>query len=90
MNSGAMRQRDSRGKIYIVRLHDAGTPDIMAFRPLYNDDGGKIGTRTIFVEVKAKGGKPTRLQLWKMQELTAKGAKCLIAYGIDDLIKAGI
>lgn len=87
MNSGNMRVRDARGKWYFVKLHPAGTPDLMAFKPLYDNDGGRIGAQLLFVEVKAGYNKPTRLQQWKMQELTGKGAECIVAYSWEDVEK---
>lgn len=87
MNSGNMRFRNSRGGWDFVKLHPAGTPDLMAFKPLYNNDGGRIGTRLYFIEVKAGYNKPTRLQTWKMQELEEKGAKCIVAYSVEDVQK---
>jgi len=90
MNSGGMRSVDSRGKEFLVRLHEAGTPDIMAFKTLRNNQGGVIGTQTLFVEVKAGKNKPTFLQLNKMQELEEYGAQCIVAYSVEDLESMGI
>ncbi|HEX9060883.1 MAG TPA: VRR-NUC domain-containing protein [Clostridia bacterium] len=87
MNSGAMRQRDLRGKMYIIRLHEAGTPDLMAFKTLYDNDGGRIGARLLFIEVKVPGNKPTRLQELKMQQLHEKGATCIIAHSVEEVEK---
>lgn len=90
MNSGNLRQRDSRGKWYMIKLHPAGTPDLMAFRKEWVEGPGGLGyfaVKLLFVEVKAEGGKPTRLQQWKMQELGEKGAKCILAYSWEDVEK---
>lgn len=87
MNSGNMRFRNSRGGWDFVKLHPAGTPDLMAFKALYNNDGGRIGTNLYFIEVKAPGNKPTRLQLLKMEELEQKGARCFVAYSLEDIQK---
>lgn len=93
MNSGAMRQRDSHGKMYIIRMHPVGTPDLMAFkqeRVETPEHSAYYKTLLYFIEVKVPGNKPTRMQTMKMQELTNHGAKCLVATGIEDLVKEGI
>lgn len=75
MNSGKMRYTNARGGTNLLHLHEAGTPDVLAIR-----EG-----RCFFIEVKRPGNKPTRLQTMKMAELEEFGAKCIVAYSIDDL-----
>lgn len=92
MNSGRMQYRNSHGKIGYVKLHPVGTPDIMAFKKKWveTESGSYYKTHLLYVEVKAPGNKPTRLQTMKMQELTEHGAICLVATSIEDLAKVGI
>jgi hypothetical protein len=59
----------------------AGTPDIMAFKQtIYGE------TDLIFVEVKRPGGTVTQLQKDKMKELKSYGARCMVAYSLEDLL----
>lgn len=93
MNSGAMRQRDSRGKQYIIRMHSVGTPDIMAFKRVLietPDHESYYKTILLFIEVKVPGNSPTRMQSIKMQELTEHGARCYVIHSLEELQALGI
>lgn len=93
MNSGKMRTRDSRGKMFFVQLHPVGTPDLMAFKTerVETPKGDTvIQTRLYFIEVKVPGNKPTRMQTIKMQELINHGAKCIVAHSVEELGEMGI
>lgn len=70
MNAGRIQ-----GKFGLIKLHEAGTPDILAIR-----DG-----KCTFIEVKIKPNKPTDLQIMKMEELERFGARCIVAYSLDDI-----
>ena len=48
--------------------HEAGTPDLMAFKRQENKFGS-ILLNLLFIEVKVPGNKPTALQKAKMEEL---------------------
>jgi hypothetical protein len=65
----------------------AGTPDLMAFRPLIhtNVDCGRKTIDLIFIEVKVPGNKPTILQQEVMKELEEYGARCLVIHSVDEL-----
>lgn len=88
LNSGAIRSRDSHGKMNLIRLMEPGTPDVLAFKKNYDCEG--YGCELLFIEVKAGKNKPTTLQKMKMDELMRYGATCFVAYSVEDLIKQGI
>lgn len=84
MNSGAIRTE--RGGL--VRMNPAGTPDIMAFKPLMVEKEKIIGLcKLLFIEVKRPQNSPTRLQELKMEELSSFGAKCFVAHSLDEVIE---
>lgn len=78
-----------------INMSEAGTPDLMAFKKSKCDPAEiaanyQYAVELIFIECKRPGNKPTELQLNKMQELELYGAKCITAWDVNDLIKAGI
>lgn len=88
MNSGKYSVGEGRNRRFIMG-HEAGTPDLMAFKEVM-DHSVPNGIRRIellFVEVKVLGNKPTPLQTAKMEELTEHGARCIIAHSLDELIE---
>ena len=79
MNSGAIR--DSKG--YMIRFGQAGTPDIMAFKP---NKLNAAAADLIFIEVKTpRNPTPTLLQARKMDELEEHGATCLVVHSLEEL-----
>ena len=86
MQSGAMQ--DKRG--IPVRMHAAGTPDLQATQQVDNCDYPHSHHWIAWVECKAGNGKQSPLQ--KQFEIDAKdrGEIYVLAYGIDDLQKAGL
>lgn len=86
LNSGKMPY-EYKGKRGMVHMLPVGTPDLMAFKDPYQAEGG---VDLLFIEVKAGKNKPTDLQTMRMKELERYGAKCMVAYGVEDLEKAGI
>ena len=56
-----------------------GVPDILACHPT---------GRFIAVEVKAEGGRASRLQLEQLEQLRALGAVTVVAYSIGDVMSA--
>lgn len=98
MNSGKYSLGEGRSKRF-VQGHEAGTPDVMAFKkftkPGTEKDYGSYATAEqelslLFIEVKRPKKKATVLQEAKMKELQEYGAKCIIATSIEDLKAKGI
>lgn len=99
MNSGKYSVGEGGQRRFIMG-HEAGTPDLMAFKqsPLeitcyrcetkYAIEPKPTGL--LFIEVKRPGKKPTLLQKTKMEELRRFGAKCYVATSVEDLQEAGI
>lgn len=87
MNSGKYAVGEGVTRRFI-RGHDAGTPDIEAFKavecPGYCPHISH-GTEHLFIEVKRPGEHPTALQIAKMKELTEYGVRCLIVHSIAEL-----
>ena len=88
MNSGRYSVGEGRQRRFIMG-HEAGTPDLMAFKRQENKFGS-ILLNLLFIEVKVPGNKPTALQKAKMEELEEYGALCLVATSEQDLINAGL
>lgn len=98
MNSGKYSVGEGSSRRFI-KGHEAGTPDVMAFKKgVANVDLDKVEYKPnarflitgyyidlLFVEVKAGRNKPTTLQTMKMKELEEYGAKCLVAYSVEDV-----
>lgn len=88
LNSGAIRT----DKGNMVRLAVRGTPDLLAFKKVLRQatPAHQIMVENIdllFVEVKRMGNKPTFAQEQMMQNLTEKGARCLVIHSIEELEK---
>jgi hypothetical protein len=75
------------GKGYVKGV-EAGTPDIMAFKPSPSQAPGSVVL--YFIEVKKPGEEPNEKQQAKMQELESYGAICLVATCLEDVQKAGL
>lgn len=93
LNSGRIRTQAGG----LVKLMEAGTPDLLAFRPMVVKPLGKyeidvpLGiTVMYFIEVKAGKNKPTYLQEMKMKELETFGARCIVANSVEELEKLNI
>ena len=63
-----------------------GSADIWGVMPA--DQNGNNAGRAIFVEVKAKGNKPTASQLDFLQTMKEQGAVTVVAYSTDDVEQA--
>lgn len=63
----------------MVRGHEAGTPDLQAFRE------GRDGLELYFIEIKREGKHPTPIQEQTMEELEAHGAICFVVHSLDEL-----
>lgn len=89
LNSGRIPMADHRGKQRMIWMGEKGTPDLMAFRRIWLGDvflHARPGVADLlFIEVKRPGKKPTFNQVQKMKELEEKGARCIVATGIEDL-----
>jgi Holliday junction resolvase len=80
-NSGALVLQNGNGKTRVVKMGQKGTPDIIACSP----DG-----RFVAIECKVRGNKPTPAQKEFLNRLARNRAHVIVAYSIDDLIKAGL
>ena len=65
-------EKDGWYVLKVVSSNKSGHPDISAYKD----------TRCIFLELKSKGKKPTKLQEYRIAELRKHGFKCFV---IDDL-----
>lgn len=81
MNSGAVQDR--RG--IPVRMHEPGTADVLAL-PVIND-GYHWPT---WIECKAPNGRQSPLQKDFQAKVESAGHRYILAYGIDDLERAGL
>jgi hypothetical protein len=88
MNSGAVQ--DKRG--IPVRMHAPGTADILAFvnKMAYSDTVMWRYIVPTWIECKAPNGKQSELQKEFQREVECMGHVYILAYGIDDLQKAGL
>jgi len=83
-------QRMNAGRIKVdkrlIKLGEAGTPDIMAFK---HDWAGQTKmVNLVFIEVKTpQNPHPTDLQKHKMKELEDHGAKCYVIKSFEELEK---
>ena len=88
LNSGRMPY-EYKGRKGFMMLAEKGTPDIFAFRKGTTIAGKFKQVRLLFIEVKREGNKPTLAQQHKMEELSEKGAVCLVATSIEDVQEQG-
>lgn len=88
LNSGKIPMEGKFGR-RMISLSPPGTPDIMAFKPLYNEEIRKTSpkglVKILFIEVKRPGNTPTVLQEAKIKELEEFGANCFVASSIEDV-----
>lgn len=84
MNSGAIRDITGRP----VRMHEPGTADVLALPSRWN--GWDAIYRPIWIECKAPKGKQSLLQKEFEAKVKAYGHEYILAYGIEDLAKAGL
>lgn len=88
LNSGKYFIGTGRNKRFI-RGCDAGTPDLVCFKKYKHKVGNAVLNIPLpalwFIEVKAQNGKVSELQDRKMRELEDYGARCLVAYSLDDV-----
>jgi len=87
LNSGN-QVKEYNGKKYMIKMQEAGMPDLMAFRS-YMSYGITI-VKLYFFEIKAPGKKPTAMQMAKMGELEAYGAICRVITDVKELEAMGI
>jgi hypothetical protein len=88
MNSGAVQDR--RG--IPVRMHESGTADVMAVQQCegYGAYEGTTKHRIWWIECKAPNGKQSPLQKDFQEKVEAEGHRYILAFGIDDLERAGL
>jgi hypothetical protein len=79
-NSGMMRA-EYKGRTRLIKLAQSGTSDITGC----SKDG-----RFIAIECKIKPNKPTELQEAYLNEIRKRGGIALVAYDLEDVIKAQI
>lgn len=68
------------GGWYVLKLEKTnknGIPDLLAL---------KRGQRPLFIEVKAKGGRPSKLQLFRLEELSDRGFDAHLTYPDDEFL----
>lgn len=81
-NSGVIRlTSESNGRGRMIRLARAGTADIT---------GCSKSGRFLAVECKVGKNKTTDLQNQYLEEVKRRGGIAVIAYSLDDVIKAGL
>lgn len=80
-NTGRFVIQSDNGKFRMISFGKKGSPDIVACSP---------SGRFVAVECKKPGNKLTELQQQYLEKLKQKGAIVVIAYSVDDLIKAGL
>lgn len=87
LNSGKYSVGEGRFKRFI-HGQEAGTPDIMAFRPVISTlQHDPSHAELYFFEVKCPGNPPTMLQKIKMEELREYGAKCFVVHDYEEVKK---
>ena len=89
LNSGKYSVGEGRNRRFIMG-QEAGTPDLLCFKDNFYGKGQDGLVSVCFIEVKAGKNKPTALQTAKMEELEQYGARCIVAYGIEDIQKIGL
>ena len=82
LNSGMIPMQSAKGS-RLIRMAQAGTPDIFAF----GNKGVDNEVKLYFFEVKAEGKSATFLQEQKMIELTEHGAICAVVHSIEEVKK---
>jgi hypothetical protein len=85
MNSGAIRMEGQNGRTRYFKGHEPGTADVLAFEPW----NGNL-FRPHWIECKADQGRQSELQKAFQQKVEAEGHVYTLAYGIDDLERAGL
>lgn len=89
MNSGAIQ--DKRG--IPVRMHAPGTADVLALPKRFSNVTLAFEAdlfEPVWVECKAPKGKQSELQKQFQERVEAEGHKYILAYGIEDLERAGL
>ena len=87
MNSGAVQ--DKRG--VPVRMHAPGTADLLAIKEApFAVQGGPIVHLVCWVECKAGNGKQSEMQKMFQARKEALGQRYVLAYGIEDMERAGL
>lgn len=73
-----IKERLERNGYWVTKLIQTSTngiPDIMAIK------NGNV----VFLEVKAEGGKPSELQLFRIEQLKKFGIFARVVYGVEDI-----
>jgi len=76
INAGMVQTGEGRER-RMIRMAPKGFSDIMGVIP-------ETG-QALFCEVKARGNKPTQMQLDFLQEMKEQGAVAFVAYDIEDV-----
>jgi len=79
-NAGMVRTADRYGKYRMIKLGDAGMPDVLA---IVKPFGFLYG-----FEIKRPGGKVTEIQRMKHEKLAQAGAKVFVIHSLEELKKA--
>lgn len=91
-NSGGMvgEYKGRKRFVQFVRFpNEEGLPD--DFKKAMPDIGGVLNDgRALFIECKRRGEKPTQKQLNFLEAVRARLGVAIVAYSVDDVIKAGI
>ena len=80
LNSGKYAVGEGSNRRMVIG-QEAGTPDLMCFK--YSKD--QANTDLVFIEVKVPGNKPTEVQVRKMKELEAHGARTMVVHSLEEL-----
>jgi hypothetical protein len=96
MNSGAIKLDSQNGRTRYFKGHEAGTADVLALNIVHTGERELCRDREIvywepvWIECKADKGKQSDLQKQFQEKVEAEGHKYILAYGIEDLEKAGL
>lgn len=88
MNSGYIPLEGKNGR-RMINLHEPGTADILAIIPEPYDCPQLLFMPT-WIEAKAPNGKQSDLQKQFQEKVEAEGHVYILAFGIEDLEKAGL
>ena len=94
MNSGAIRLESQNGRTRYFKGHEAGTADVLAlvkrFDYVTGDGSVLCDNLAVWIECKAPNGKQSDNQRAFQEKVEAEGHEYILAYGIDDLVAAGL
>lgn len=84
MNSGMLPIAGKFGRVRLIRMGVAGTPDIIGYTTKQFLNGRHPG-HMVAVEVKVGKNKPTDIQQRTLDEMTENGVYAFVAYSIEDV-----